>query len=512
MEFPVVPLNYHTNGEIVMAEIQKRLKVCQERHLCSTNSIPYLPTRVIDVGSATSKQPLHLRVSQKDEKAHYAALSYCWGGKQRVTTTLATIDAYMKRLPASTLPKTIQDAIKVTQKLGIRYLWVDAFCIVQDSPKDLAKEIDAMGTIYNQATITIAAIGAASVEDGFLQCFSTERSGSLAFQLPKGLVTSVTVIEKRPEWAGGPLDKRAWGFQEFHLSARLLLYGSNGDLRWHCEHDRFARLFDKGPSLKRGRKHTYLKMGDRSNRPQSSPVRPWSDLVEEFSQRILTYAEDRLPALAGIARHMSGILQDDYLAGIWRSDLVAQLSWSILPDTPGYFQPCPTAPSWSWASVNRPIQFNECFGEPEAQAISCTVDPIDKEAPFGKVREGVLKIRAPVLSMNAIPWDERKWGFIVDNPGQGILRQAKEVELLRLGLTGSIFRRVGSRQVTFHGIIITCLGDGKYKRIGSFWYEGDTFKVDIFEGDYIKNSHKVYKSRNSLLPWSKAVVKDVIIL
>lgn len=96
-------------------------------------------------------------------------------------TTLATIDAFTRRLPTSTLPKTIQDAIKVTQKLGLRYLWVDAFCIVQDSPKDLAKEIDAMGTTYNQATITIAAIGAASVEDGFLQWFSAKGSGSLAF-------------------------------------------------------------------------------------------------------------------------------------------------------------------------------------------------------------------------------------------------------------------------------------------------------------------------------------------
>ena len=86
------------------------------------------------------------------------------------------------------------------------------------------------------------------------------------------------------------------------------------------------------------------------------------------------------------------------------------------------------------------------------------------------------------------------------------------MELLRLGLTGSIFRRVGSREVTFHGIMITCLGDGKYRRIGSFAHTGDIFDLDIFEGDRIKNSRKVYESRNSLLPWSKAVVKKIVIL
>lgn len=231
-------------------------------------------------------------------------------------------------------------------------------------------------------------------------------------------------------------------------------------MRWHCEHDRFTPLFGANLSLMYGRKHSYLKMGDRSNRPHSSAVMPWEDLVEKFGQRILTYAEDKLPALAGIARYMSGILQDDYLAGLWRSDIVAQLGWSILPGIPGSFQPCLAAPSWSWASVNRPIQFNTCFGEPEAQVLSCTVDPIDKEAPFGKVREGVLKIQAPVLNMNVISWDERKWGFTMDNSGQVMSSQVKDLELLRLGLTGSIFRRVGSRQVTFHGIMITCLGDG----------------------------------------------------
>lgn len=253
-------------------------------------------------------------------------------------------------------------------------------------------------------------------------------------------------------------------------------------------------------------------MSDRSDRPQSSPVMPWEDLVELFSQGILTYGEERLPTLAGVARYMSGILQDDYLAGFWRSDLVAQLGWSILPDTPGYFQPCSTAPSWSWASVNRPIHFNQCFGEPEAQAISCTVDPIDNDAPLGKVREVVLKIQAPTLNKNAISWNERKWGFTMDNQGQAISDQVHEVELLRLGLTGSIFRRVGSRQVTFHGIMITSLGDGKYRRIDSFWYTGDIFDVEIFEGDYIENSRKVYERINLLLPWSKAVVREIVIL
>jgi hypothetical protein len=66
------------------------------------------------------------------------------------------------------LPQTIQDAISVTHRLGIRYLWVDALCIIQDNPIDKSTEINAVGANYKNATLTISAASAASVELGFL--------------------------------------------------------------------------------------------------------------------------------------------------------------------------------------------------------------------------------------------------------------------------------------------------------------------------------------------------------
>ena len=54
------------------------------------------------------------------------------------------------------LPQTVKDAVETTRNLGIRYLWVDALCIIQDSPEDKLKEIAGMGAIYKNATVTIA--------------------------------------------------------------------------------------------------------------------------------------------------------------------------------------------------------------------------------------------------------------------------------------------------------------------------------------------------------------------
>ena len=43
------------------------------------------------------------------------------------------------------LPQNFQDAIYATAKLGIRYLWIDALCIIQDDVEDWSIESAKMG-------------------------------------------------------------------------------------------------------------------------------------------------------------------------------------------------------------------------------------------------------------------------------------------------------------------------------------------------------------------------------
>ena len=56
----------------------------------------------------------------------YVTLSYVWGQTSNVDPTLAPRTS----LPPQ-LPRTIEDTILVTQRLGFRYLWVDRYCIPQ---------------------------------------------------------------------------------------------------------------------------------------------------------------------------------------------------------------------------------------------------------------------------------------------------------------------------------------------------------------------------------------------
>lgn len=135
---------------------------------CPGNTRVTLPTRLIDVGDPAIKPDVRLHISQANEVGEYVALSYCWGGQQTVVTTQDNLDSMAQRITLSSLPRTLEDAVRVSRNIGQRYLWADALCIVQDSEHDKGREIQSMGSIYKNASLTISAAAASSVSEGFL--------------------------------------------------------------------------------------------------------------------------------------------------------------------------------------------------------------------------------------------------------------------------------------------------------------------------------------------------------
>ncbi|KAH8665082.1 heterokaryon incompatibility protein-domain-containing protein [Tricladium varicosporioides] len=203
---------------------------------CRAPQTTILPTRILDVGS-TFEDTIFLLISE-DRKARYAAFSYCWGGQQAVVATEDSWVAMTQGITLSLLPKTIQDAVAVTQKLGLQYLWVDALCIKQDSEEDWATESSKMADIYGNATLTIAATGGSNCNSG---CFikasgdTTHTLSKISLLLPDlstGTISICTESIKDP--MREPLNRRAWALQERLLSPRLLVY-SSGTVSWQCQ-------------------------------------------------------------------------------------------------------------------------------------------------------------------------------------------------------------------------------------------------------------------------------------
>jgi len=157
------------------------LKECLENHEeCGGDKEGdenYMPRRLLDMGvpgtqnnNEEEQARIHL-VEDATETAPYAALSYCWGSD--LTGVVKTLTCNKKNhieqgVPVSSLPKTVQDAVAVCRGLGLRYLWVDALCIIQDDKADWKLEGEKMRAVYHSSRVTIAAHAAVSCKDGFL--------------------------------------------------------------------------------------------------------------------------------------------------------------------------------------------------------------------------------------------------------------------------------------------------------------------------------------------------------
>jgi hypothetical protein len=88
-----------------------------------------LPTRVIDVGSPEGNREPRLVVTN-GAFGSWVALSYCWGGESIFKLKASNIHDMLSGIPLENFPATLRDAVHITRRLGLRYLWIDALCIL----------------------------------------------------------------------------------------------------------------------------------------------------------------------------------------------------------------------------------------------------------------------------------------------------------------------------------------------------------------------------------------------
>lgn len=95
----------------------------------------------------------------KAENIQYIALSHCWGtalGARILRTTKSNLTTREAGIHWDEFSKTFQDTIKIAQGLGVRFIWIDSLCIIQDDQDDFEIECAQMGMVYSKAYCTIA--------------------------------------------------------------------------------------------------------------------------------------------------------------------------------------------------------------------------------------------------------------------------------------------------------------------------------------------------------------------
>ncbi|KAK5653509.1 hypothetical protein OQA88_8768 [Cercophora sp. LCS_1] len=253
---------------------------------------------------------------EKREPVQYVALSYVWGSVTNFRLTKANRAEMMKpgalKRLSPLLPKTISDSITLVRKLGMRFLWVDALCLLQNDQVDLELGVGVMDQIYEHAWFTIVAASGHDANAGLPGVqLGSRMERSLVNEVKPGTFVGVHMVPVNllPRTI---YETRAWTFQEHVISRRLLYFFENEvifscretDCWETCRNDRkLRRPGGSGPEISLA---SQLK----------NPLWDYETIVRHFTSRFLTNDSDVLRAMAGIIRRVSRKLGYDMLAGL----------------------------------------------------------------------------------------------------------------------------------------------------------------------------------------------------
>ncbi|KAF2732410.1 HET-domain-containing protein [Polyplosphaeria fusca] len=365
------------------------------------------PKRLLDVGRVNA--PIHL-IDTQGRAFQYASLSHCWGTSSILTATKSNWQKLAVNIPLEKLPPLFQDAVIITRQLGLRYIWIDSLCIIQDSTRDWETESAKMGAIYENSYVTIAATMA---PDGSARClmdrckpvqldYENSTRKEYAIRARKSIDHHPNVQEDEPARPTGPLVTRAWALQEHVLSTRILHYTATELLfecktSFRCECLPMRKSYPTTPAL-------IPKAIAKQSKYNHEVWDAWQRIVEQYSKRTLTVPGDGLPSLSGIASKVKEAMSSSYIAGLWKENLASDLLWSRIPsaDAVSFAMKEYRAPTFSWASIDSPVSYYSP-DEDERTAFSVTVKLLSSSIslsglnPLGTVFGGSMMLRAPCL-------------------------------------------------------------------------------------------------------------------
>lgn len=338
-----------------------------EHHKCgkSGKALPFLPDRVIWI-EANNESRIQL-VEPWRARARYVAVSYCWGpvGPNTFLTNADTLQARKSGIEFNDLPQLFQDVIRTARALGIEYIWIDRLCIIQGDDKDFKSQASKMGEIYGNATLAIAAASATTERDRILvpredKWLSVDHSLNLS-------EVSCLITRSRRLWHRlgkekdggdyGRISTRAWIWQERLLAPRTVFF-TPGGLKFECRYHSVWEGFNKG------------RIGHSWSAQLDSVTQiSWTKLVEEYMGRDISRPSDRLYAIDAVMQRIQQVTKWSPFWGLWEDTLIQCLAWASKgsprnggPALRGGHKCRPNpgqyAPTWSWASVDGPIRYD----------------------------------------------------------------------------------------------------------------------------------------------------------
>lgn len=176
-----------------------------------------VPRRLLDLGSDDMPKVSICTPSSLPIES-YVTLSHCWGGTLPCRTLKSNLEDRQKSMELDGLPILFREAVSICRMMNVKFLWIDALCIVQDDPDYWADQAEIMADIYRNAIFTLACHRASHSYQSIL---GPRRAPGAFLVMPRDITQgrlahfSICNTEKgsRDEllavFNGGPLNKRA---------------------------------------------------------------------------------------------------------------------------------------------------------------------------------------------------------------------------------------------------------------------------------------------------------------
>jgi hypothetical protein len=301
-----------------------------------------------------------------DNEIQYAFLSHIFGEKMVPLSAIKIHEDAEKSIKVADLEKTFQDVIVILRRLGIRYFWVDKLCIdwitplVEELGGYQSREMNKLAQYVANAALVMNA-GPYLDEQGIFHERPQARNLlelTCSVEQPFGGIKTGKLCFREPMRDAGWIyshfvSSRAWIFQEITLPKRVLIFDSD-QVYWKCHTNvqsegNFATLMpevDFPPGL--------------VHRFRDDPLfSRWYHMVELFSSKEITFFNDRIKAIQGMAERTQEYLRvPAYRGALWEGDWHQGLLWYSIKHARACRPTEAEMPSWSWASLNGSVSYS----------------------------------------------------------------------------------------------------------------------------------------------------------
>ncbi|KAI0556264.1 HET-domain-containing protein [Xylaria curta] len=378
------------------------------------------PKRLLSVG--LDEKPMRLVLSDTiSNNIQYATLSYCWGRSHPLKSTKDSFKEFEEAVPTELLPATYREFIKIARALAIPYVWIDALCIIQDDKDEWQHEAARMGDIFQGSTLTIVATQSSDTLEG---CFPvTEQAdpnnGALLrvrqqqTEKPDILARIYKGDFRQSSVQDSIISDRGWTLQEQLLSPRIV-YCMENDVHWQCQtcfRTQTGLEFDTTEALAL-RLQILAPSANPTTEEYWQYANVWHRIIENYNRRLFTYKTDKVPAIAGITKHMASVLNDTPILGLWERTFGVDLAW-IAPSggTRHEIAERMGLPSWTWLGFQGDLSYTLWTEEPGVLQIQHT-ELLDWDIKWtgvehaSAVQYARIRIKGPVRDIPLSSFDE----------------------------------------------------------------------------------------------------------